>query len=65
MKFLLYNADNEPIGQFESDDQGYIWIRKELPEGKYKYSEDRFVMTICPTSMVFSHVISVVFPFCT
>ncbi len=39
VKFLLYNADNEPIGQFESDDQGYIWIRKELPEGKYKLRE--------------------------
>ena len=39
VKFLLYDADNEPIGQFESDDQGYIWIRKELPEGKYKLRE--------------------------
>ncbi len=39
VKFLLYNSDNEPIGQFESDDQGYIWIRKELPEGKYKLRE--------------------------
>ncbi len=39
VKFLLYNADNEPIGQFESDDQGYIWIRRELPEGKYKLRE--------------------------
>ena len=39
VKFLLYNSDNEPIGQFESDDQGYIWIRKELPEGRYKLRE--------------------------
>ena len=36
VKFLLYDSDNEPIGQFETDDEGYIWIRKELPEGKYK-----------------------------
>ncbi len=34
VKFLLYNENNEPIGQFESDDEGYVWIRKELPEGK-------------------------------
>ncbi len=37
--FLLYDSDNDPIGQFETDDEGYIWIRKELPEGKYKLRE--------------------------
>ena len=39
VKFLLYDSDNEPIGQLETDDEGYIWIRKELPEGKYKLRE--------------------------
>lgn len=39
VKFLLYDSDNEPIGQFETDDEGYICIRKELPEGKYKLRE--------------------------
>ena len=39
VNFLLYDSDNEPIGQFETDDEGYIWIRKELPEGKYKLRE--------------------------
>ena len=39
VKFLLYDSDNEPIGQFETDDEGYIRIRKELPEGKYKLRE--------------------------
>ena len=39
VKFLLYDSDNESIGQFETDDEGYIWIRKELPEGKYKLRE--------------------------
>ena len=39
VKFLLYDSDNEPIGQFETDDEGYIWLRKELPEGKYKLRE--------------------------
>lgn len=39
VKFLLYDSNNEPIGQYETDDEGYIWIRKELPEGKYKLRE--------------------------
>ena len=39
VKFLLYDRDGEPIGQFESDDEGYVWIKKELPEGKYKLRE--------------------------
>ena len=39
VKFLLYDSDGEPIGQFESDDEGYVWIRKELPEGRYKLRE--------------------------
>ncbi len=39
VKFLLYDADNNPIGQFETDDQGYIHIEDELPEGQYKLRE--------------------------
>ena len=39
VKFLLYDSDNDPIGQFETDDEGYIYINKELPEGKYKLRE--------------------------
>lgn len=39
VEFLLYDGDGEPIGQFESDNEGYVWIRKELPEGKYKLRE--------------------------
>ena len=39
VKFLLYDRDGEPIGQFESDDEGYVWIKKELPEGRYKLRE--------------------------
>ena len=39
VKFLLYDSDGEPIGQFESDDEGYVWIKKELPEGRYKLHE--------------------------
>lgn len=39
VKFLLYDGDNNPIGQYESDDEGYVYISKELPEGKYKLRE--------------------------
>ncbi|MBQ7757495.1 SpaA isopeptide-forming pilin-related protein [Anaerotignum sp.] len=37
--FILYDADNNPIGQFETDDEGYIYIEDELPAGKYKLRE--------------------------
>ena len=39
VKFLLYDGDNNPIGQYETDNEGYIYINKELPEGKYKIRE--------------------------
>jgi len=39
VKFLLYDAKDNPIGQFISDDQGYVWLDKELPAGKYKLRE--------------------------
>ncbi len=37
--FILYDADNNPIGQFVSDDEGYVYIEKELEAGKYKLRE--------------------------
>lgn len=37
--FILYDADNKPIGQYETDDEGYIYIEDELPAGKYKLRE--------------------------
>ncbi|MCL2775092.1 MAG: SpaA isopeptide-forming pilin-related protein, partial [Oscillospiraceae bacterium] len=39
VKFLLYDGLDNPIGQFISDDQGYVWIDRKLPEGKYKLRE--------------------------
>ena len=39
VKFLLYDGDNNPLGEFISDDEGYVWIDKELAEGKYKLRE--------------------------
>ena len=37
--FILYDSDNNPIGQFVSDDEGYVHIDKELEAGKYKLRE--------------------------
>lgn len=37
--FILYDSDNNPIGQFVSDDEGYVHIEKELEAGKYKLRE--------------------------
>jgi len=37
--FLLYDGDNNPIGQYISDDKGYVHIDKKLNEGKYKLRE--------------------------
>ena len=39
VKFLLYDSDNNPIGQYETDNNGYVYINKELPEGKYMLRE--------------------------
>ena len=51
--FLLYDADNNPIGEYRSDQDGYVWIGDGLPEGKYKselenegYVADDVVRTI-------------------
>ena len=38
-KFLLYDGLDNPIAQFISDNEGYIWIGRKLPEGKYKLRE--------------------------
>jgi Predicted outer membrane protein len=37
--FVLYDADNNPIGEYRSDQDGYVWIGDGLPEGKYKIRE--------------------------
>ncbi|WP_317854275.1 SpaA isopeptide-forming pilin-related protein [Chakrabartyella piscis] len=39
VKFLLYDADNDPIGEYESDNNGYVWLDKTLEDGKYKLRE--------------------------
>ena len=35
VKFLLYDASRNPIGEFTSDQDGYVYIHKELTAGKY------------------------------
>ena len=37
--FLLYDASNNPVGQYESDQSGYVFIGGELPEGRYRIRE--------------------------
>ncbi|MDL2272986.1 Cys-Gln thioester bond-forming surface protein, partial [Oscillospiraceae bacterium OttesenSCG-928-G22] len=39
--FLLYDGSNNPLGQYESDQDGYVYIGYDggLPEGKYKIRE--------------------------
>ena len=35
VKFVLYDAGKNPIGEYTTDQDGYIWIRDELESGKY------------------------------
>lgn len=39
VKFLLYDSNRNPIGQYESDQEGYVYINKELTAGKYYLRE--------------------------
>ena len=36
--FLLYDSTNTPIGQYTSDNEGYVWI-EDLPAGRYYLRE--------------------------
>ena len=36
--FLLYDDTNTPIGQYTSDNEGYVWI-EDLPAGRYYLRE--------------------------
>ena len=35
VKFVLYDEDKNPLGEYTTDQDGYIWIKDEYPEGKY------------------------------
>ena len=35
VKFILYDAGKNPIGEYVTDQDGYIWIDDELTPGKY------------------------------
>lgn len=39
VSFLLYDSGNNPIGQYTSDQSGYVWIDRELIPGKYLLRE--------------------------
>ncbi len=35
VKFVLYDEGKTPLGEYTTDQDGYIWIRDEFPAGKY------------------------------
>lgn len=39
VKFMVYDSSMTPIGEFESDDQGYVHLNKSLEDGKYYVRE--------------------------
>lgn len=39
VKFVLYDSGKNPIGEYETDQDGYIWIDSELEPGKYYIRE--------------------------
>lgn len=39
VKFMVYDSSMTPIGEFESDDQGYVHLNKTLKDGKYYVRE--------------------------
>ena len=39
VKFLLYDSARNPIGQYVSDQNGYVYIHEKLREGKYYLRE--------------------------
>lgn len=39
VKFLLYDGNRNPIGEYESDQDGYVYIRENLTAGKYYLRE--------------------------
>ena len=39
VKFLLSDARGNPIGTYESDNEGYVYIDHELEDGRYTIQE--------------------------
>lgn len=39
VKFIVYDSSMTPIGEYESDDQGYVHLNKTLEDGKYYVRE--------------------------
>lgn len=39
VKFVVYDISMTPIGEYESDDQGYVHLNKTLEDGKYYVRE--------------------------
>ena len=39
VKFLISDATGHPIGTYESDNEGYVYVERELPDGRYTVRE--------------------------
>ena len=52
VKFLISDASGHPVGTYESDNEGYVYIERELPDGKYTARElecaDGYILDTVP-----------------
>ena len=52
VKFLISDATGHPVGTYESDNEGYVYIERELPDGKYTARElecaDGYILDTVP-----------------
>ncbi len=52
VKFLISDASGHPVGAYESDNEGYVYIERELPDGKYTAREmecaDGYILDTAP-----------------
>ena len=52
VKFLISDASGHPVGTYESDNEGYVYVERELPDGKYTARElecaDGYILDTVP-----------------
>ena len=52
VKFLISDASGHPVGAYESDNEGYVYVERELPDGKYTARElecaDGYILDTVP-----------------
>ena len=56
VKFLLSDAKGNPVGTYESDNEGYVYIDKELADGRYTIREiecaDGYILDTQPKTIL-------------